>query len=214
MLSKKEIKSFDFKDVHNKNLLLMTHHSSFVPPTSDLFDGNSALLLHRGDPHHFHSCCVYIPMKTLLQNGIERHVEGICDDMERHLDRKRRGWDNALFLDFTHVLIRNTWFGETFDNKELLKRYTVLANRFLDSYVLHYGIFDTFKGMSKTKLRRLKRGFISKLDLGMQFLHILGHEFEDEVRRQVIKLFGMRHTKQIEHLYMLMHANAQELFKN
>ena len=199
-----ELNIGDMKDEHNKILLSMKY-KKIKPKVEYLFKKNGTLLLNRSNHDHFHSSAVYIPLTTLLRFGLENEVKAICNELSEHLDRKTKKWDFPLFQNFTHVLNRTTWWGESFPNHGLLYKYLQLAIQWLNTY--ESNIITNFCGYNKSKLRQTKSSLRNKIDMILQFKTLLHIPISKKTQSQILLLLSMSHTKQTEHLYMLMKMN-------
>jgi hypothetical protein len=159
--------------------------------------------------------------------GLLEVANEIVNEMDLYLQQKARKWNFSLFLDFTHVLQRCKWRGESVADEptvcavgeeealihcttvarelsELLTKYDSVATKWDQRYGSIVAAFA-----SENDWRSWKKENMSKIDLWLQFMKLIGKKPEEGVQRKIAEKYlqqkrRQRNDEQVEHLYMLL----------
>jgi hypothetical protein len=151
----------------------------------------------------FCTMTVYAPMTTLIEMNIADCVKVLVSELQKNIRGAKRHWNYALFLKFTHVLLRTTWWRERFPSKSLLKNYLQASRSWMDRYNEDNHLYKSISQKNKKSdgIKHINTTGLSRLDIAMQFGIILKEQVAEF--RQVLELYKARPTRQTEHIYML-----------
>jgi hypothetical protein len=217
--------------IDNKLLVELEYNPS-SPSLHRKIDAITARLdkkvLRRKPANNFYTLVCYLPLAKLLDMGLLEVANEIVNEMDRYLQRKGRKWNFSLFLDFTHVLQRCKWRGESVADEptvcavgeeeelihcttvartlsELLAKYDSVATKWDQTYASTVAKFARDKDE-----KRWTRDDMSKIDLWLQFMKLIGKKPEGGVQRKIAEKYlqqkqkQKRNDEQLEHLYMLL----------
>jgi hypothetical protein len=199
----------DWKDIHNDILFRLEYHEHDEQLKKmikhELSDIDDTVPLDRKKSDQFYLMLCYLPLEKLLKLGFLDAAEEIIHDMKIHLQRKRKQWNYRLFLDFTHIFHRCKWRHEVFPHNSIMEEYDLLCGKWFEKYGEEFLLswVNERRNSSKT-LKNLKTDTISKIDMSMQFMKLLGTKVDANLEEKIVSLVQKKHTYQTEHLYMLL----------